>query len=68
MDGQNVFVNITEENSEETKVLKTKDVITVKYSGINIYNKLIQPNFFRVRSDFNWKDIVEQFNNEIKNK
>ena len=65
MDGQSIFVGIHGENIEQAKNLKVNTVITVKYSGVNVYNKLIQPVFFRTRnsaSDMNWNELVYQYN------
>ena len=50
------------ENAEEAQKVKENAVITVKYSGTNVYNKLIQPEFMRKRNDVSWSDIVEQQN------
>ena len=47
------------ENLEEAQKLKENSVITVKYSGVNVYNKLIQPIYMRVRNDVSWSDVVE---------
>jgi hypothetical protein len=55
MNGDNVFVGITE-NLQEAKKLKRGDIVTVKYSGVNIYDKLMQPTFYRLREDdVNWQ-------------
>ena len=43
---------------KEAQKLKENEVITVKYSGVNVYNKLIQPVFMRIRNDVSWSDIV----------
>ena len=62
MDNQSVFVNLTSENMEDAKKLKEGSVITVKYSGSNIHNKLIRPVFYRSRIDMTWKELVDQYN------
>ena len=61
MDGQVVFVTINkiETNIEEVINIKTNSVITVKYGGTNVYNKLIQPVFMRCRADLNWSEFVQ---------
>ena len=58
--GLKLFVPVTNEHLKESSTVKVKDVITVKYSGVNVHNKLIQPYFFRKRDDFVWKDFVNQ--------
>ena len=50
------------------KLCKVGDVITVQYSGKNIYDKIIQPKFMRKRSDYTWKKLVEQFKRDNINK
>ena len=62
MDGQTVLVSIKAEDMDETQKLKENSVITVKYGGINAYNKLIQPVFMRNRHDVSWSDVLEQQN------
>ena len=66
MDGQQLFVSVDGENLDKTKKMKENTVITVKYSGMNIYNKMIQPVFFRTRNssaDMTWSDLVKQYQN-----
>ncbi len=50
MNGDSIFVALTE-NLEEAKNVKPGDVVTVKYNGVNIYEKLQQPMFYRVRQE-----------------
>ena len=70
MDGQVIFVAVHGENIDQSQKLKENTVITVKYSGINVYNKLIQPVFFRTRNssaDMSWSDLVKQYKLTIVN-
>ena len=63
-DGQVIFVTIKGgKYMEEAKKVEDNSVITVNHSGVNAYNKLIQPIFMRIRSDVTWSDIMEQKNN-----
>ena len=71
LDGQVLFVAVNGENLDQVKKLKENVVITVKYSGVNVYNKLIQPVFFRTRNssaDMSWTDLVKQYDAIHKNK
>lgn len=66
VDGQIVFVGIHgHDKLSEAQNLKENDVITVMYSGVNVYNKLIQPIFYRKRktsaADKSWKELVEEY-------
>ena len=54
-----MFVDVPEKHFNEVKKLKEGDVVTVKYSGRNVYNKLIQPEFMRERLDMKWDDLVQ---------
>ena len=70
MDGQTLFVSVNTEDLEKIKKMKENTVITVKYSGMNIYNKMIQPVFFRTRNssaDMTWSDLVKQYQNNNSN-
>ena len=59
-DGQVIFVAINRSlnNVEEIQKIKENTVITVRYSGINDNNKLLQPVYLRKRIDTTWSDIV----------
>jgi tRNA splicing ligase len=58
MTGETLFVGVTE-NYGDAKSIKAEQVVTVKYSGINAYGKLIQPVFLRARHDATWEDLLE---------
>ena len=45
---------------ENARKIRKNNVITVKYGGVNVYNKLIQPVFLRARPDVSWSDIVNK--------
>ena len=60
MDGQQLFVNISTFTVETAKKIKEGDVITVKYDGTNVYNKLIKPEFLRKRTDMKWNELIKQ--------
>ena len=44
---------------EDVKKIKTGDVITVKYQGINVYGTLQYPKFYRKRLDLTWENIIK---------
>ncbi len=49
-------MNITEENLEAAKNIKSGSVITVKHSGVNVHGTLLYPQFYRERLDVTWKE------------
>ena len=64
-----MFVNVNNENLEISKKIKENTVITVKYSGVNVFNKLIHPVFYRSRNsseDVSWTDLVDQNQSQSK--
>lgn len=62
-DGQKVFVGIPSELHNSAKQCKLGTIITVKYSGKNLYNKIIQPQFYRIRNTETWEFLVQQNKN-----
>ena len=54
--GTSVFVKIIE-NSEDAKLVKPGDIITVKHSGVNVHGSLQYPQFYRRRLDIKWQDL-----------
>ena len=66
MNGQTVFVGITEDSYPLAKDCQTNDVITVIFSGINDKNKLIQPKFYRKRLDVTWNQLKQQHESDNK--
>ena len=61
LDGQTVFVNIKDTESNEIKKVDKDTIITVKYSGVNVNNKLITPEYFRIRPDVKWRELQKEF-------
>ena len=63
LDGQTVFVGFANIDTEAKKI-KEKSIVTVKYEGVNINNKLIKPTFYRSRNnkaDMSWSELVLQY-------
>lgn len=58
INGKDIFVNINE-NEKTAKNIKEGAVITVKYSGTNIYGTLQFPQFCRERLDVKWDDLIK---------
>jgi uncharacterized protein (DUF427 family) len=47
------------ENYEEAKKVKEGSIITVKHSGVNVYETLQYPQFYRERTDLKWEDLIK---------
>ena len=63
-------MKILQTNLKEAQKVKENEVITVQYTGTNVHNKLIFPTFMRSRNnrtDLSWKELVDQYNNNVNN-
>jgi hypothetical protein len=55
-DGKKIFVRTL--INIEAQSVKRGDVITVAFSGKNIYGTLLYPRFYRKRTDVKWEDMI----------
>ena len=70
LNGIHVHVNFVSNGDEQMYKIKCRKgtVVTVTYTGVNIYGKLLQPQFYRIRGDVTWKELREQFEKDNINK
>jgi hypothetical protein len=56
--GKILFVRL-HDHFEEAKKVKEGSLITVKHSGVNVYETLQYPQFYRERTDVKWEDLIK---------
>ena len=59
MDGKNIFVPFKTGEADQAKKIKEGSIISVKYSGVNVYGTLQYPKFYRERTDVKWEDKIK---------
>ena len=66
LNGKEVIVTWNDRADQYTheRELTKGSVITVKYFGENNYGTLLQPKFYRIRSEVSWSQLKSQYEND----